>query len=134
MIPDDIYKNIHDIATKVRANMVESYCDELLKDCCVECSKELQKELSNIGIVTSRYYGAIELDTPIEEYSEEDGEILEIYEAPHSFLLFNYDNKNYIIDITASQFKDNIHEELEDVYIHDASLSPHVYNEYMEKY
>jgi hypothetical protein len=109
-------KTIGQIAQEIRNKMVRCYDDECLQAVCLDVSRELTKELQKYGYKAQIVQGTFEIDDPnMENYDEWDEKDFNneedfndvIYHPLHYWVEVN----GMIIDITASQFNDEIEDE-----------------------
>ena len=108
-------KTIEDIALSVRKQLVESYDDEYLQAVCLDCSRELRDELIKNGYNAVVVQGEFELDDSYDLYSDEfvdkDRSVLNLP------LHYWVEVDGFIVDITVSQFNDEVEEELPGIII-----------------
>ena len=120
-------KSIPQIANYVRKNLVKAYGDEILKEKCLPASKALKNELIKNGYDAIVIKGLFKVDNPDpsvvldDDLSEQEKE-----EAMFTPLHYWVEVNNMIVDITASQFNNEL----------DAPLNPIVIGTYndLERY
>ena len=113
---------IEQIAVNVRKNMVKCYDDDCLKALCLPVSRKLKEELIRNGYDAIVVQGVFKIDLPNEEYFEDwDVEDFkneqEMEEAKYTPLHYWVEVKDIIIDITASQFNDELDEPVDAIQI-----------------
>jgi len=106
-------KTIQQIALEVRKNMVKCYDDECLKTYCLPASRLLKSELIKSGYDATVTQGVFRVDNPdpsaTEDWDPKDFENEEeMQEATYTPLHYWVEVGNTIIDITASQFNDEL--------------------------
>jgi hypothetical protein len=115
-------KSIQQIAKEVRAYFVKSYDDEYLKAVCLPVSRKLKEELVKYGYDAIVIQGTFTVDNPdltasaewdINDFENEE----EMEDATYHPLHYWVEVDNTIVDLTASQFNDELDETMPPIVI-----------------
>lgn len=115
-------KSIQQIAKEVRDREVKSYNDEYLKEMCLRASRDLKGELIKNGYDAVVVRGTFTVDNPdpsiIQKLDPNDFENKEEMEdAKYHLLHYWVEANGLIIDITASQFNDELNSKVQPIVI-----------------
>jgi len=88
--------NCHNIALKLRQELVDNNDDDLLEGYCLEASRELFRRFKQAGLNPELIQGTVDIDIPV---FTDDGD--EVFNPLHYWIEIG----DYLIDITCSQFR-----------------------------
>jgi len=113
---------VEQIAKSVRENIVKCYDDDCLRALCLQASIQLREELIKNGYKAMVVQGKFKVDNPNEEYFEdwdvddfENEEKME--EEKYTPLHYWVEVNGLVVDITASQFNDELDDPVEPIKI-----------------
>jgi hypothetical protein len=121
---------IKQIVALARYKAVRDYGDSNLRDKCLQCARMLKKMLIENGYIDAIVImGTFQIDNPSKEFYEKHDPSLfkskeELEDAAHNPMHYWVELSGYILDITASQFDDELNTPISPIQIGAYSTLP----------